>query len=212
MSNGIREHFVRPDRVYATGVLSPIVGYQPTEDAQQVAMRFVSGGQGLGYAGPRGEIKLMGGMRGLGGARFDGFINWIRNLIARIRVRVDLARLRNAMKVLPPGASVPTNGKSEVDTSPRPAAPSPTSIPTESGWSPTPTSPSAVAASFNPAPQEPPTLPSMAASMQLAPQATNLPSMYWGSIIAPTLPPVVGARQSETSLSRFYRNLRGARR
>jgi hypothetical protein len=51
-------HFMRPDRVIRTSVLSPMVGYDPHADVQAVAMEFTQGPQrgmmlqGLGQAGP----------------------------------------------------------------------------------------------------------------------------------------------------------------
>jgi hypothetical protein len=211
--HGQEMHFVRPDRVYATGVLSPIVGYQPAEDAQQVAARFVGGGQGLGLAGPRAEVRLMGGsFRPLRGARFDSILSWFRNLVANFRVRMQVARLRREMKVLPPASGQTPSGKNELDTSPRPGVPpQPGSIPVQSGWSPSPQSPAGIATTLNPVP-EVPTMPSISASMQLAPQATSLPAQYWGQIIGPTLPPTVAARATGDALRTFFSNLSGGRR
>lgn len=41
-------HVVRPDRVYATSVLSPIVGYNPGTDVMAVAQAFTSRGYDVG--------------------------------------------------------------------------------------------------------------------------------------------------------------------
>lgn len=41
--HGGEAHAVRPDRVYRTSVLSPIVGYQPGADVQAVAQAFTQG-------------------------------------------------------------------------------------------------------------------------------------------------------------------------
>ena len=38
--HGGSNHFMRPDRVYKTGVLSPMQGYQPNQDVQAVAAEF----------------------------------------------------------------------------------------------------------------------------------------------------------------------------
>jgi hypothetical protein len=38
--HGGSDHFVRPDRVYATSVLQPVQGYQPNQDVQAVAGEF----------------------------------------------------------------------------------------------------------------------------------------------------------------------------
>lgn len=67
-------HVVRPDQVYRTSVLQPIVGYQPQQDVMAVAQDFTqgpyafqqgaagsmiaSGVSGLGAAGPR--VTLLG--------------------------------------------------------------------------------------------------------------------------------------------------------
>ena len=45
-------HLVRPDRVVRTGVLSPIVGYQPQHDVMSVTSEFTSGpASGMQLAG-----------------------------------------------------------------------------------------------------------------------------------------------------------------
>ncbi len=41
--HGGEAHVVRPDRVYRTSVLTPMVGYDPTADVQSVAMAFTQG-------------------------------------------------------------------------------------------------------------------------------------------------------------------------
>lgn len=41
--HGDGSHFMRPDRVYRTSVLSPMMGYQPQADVQNVAMMFTQG-------------------------------------------------------------------------------------------------------------------------------------------------------------------------
>lgn len=41
--HGGEAHVVRPDRVYRTSVLSPIVGYQPGADVQAIATAFTQG-------------------------------------------------------------------------------------------------------------------------------------------------------------------------
>jgi hypothetical protein len=126
--HGIEQHFVRPDRVYATGVWTPIVGYQPAEAANQVAARFVSGGQGLGmFSGGLGSsVHLLGRsilMRGPGAT----FWSWFREKVANVRVRMQVMAInRDLWKqrvagALPPGL-VHAPGrlkKLEADTSPR---------------------------------------------------------------------------------------------
>ncbi len=72
--HGGSSHLVRPDQVYRTSVLQPIVGYQPQQDVMAVAQEFTqgpyafqagnagtmvaSGISGLGAAGPR--VQLLG--------------------------------------------------------------------------------------------------------------------------------------------------------
>lgn len=43
MRHGDAGHFVRPDRVYRTGVVPPMTGYYPQADAQAVAEQFTAG-------------------------------------------------------------------------------------------------------------------------------------------------------------------------
>lgn len=222
--HGIEQHFVRPDRVYATGVLSPIVGYQPVNEAQQIAARFVSGGQGL--AGP--QIQLFGRTRRrlsgfgrpivelLGGARLDGFIAWIKSLFAGVRVRIESAKLRAKLRFLPAGSSVETKADgttvTSVDTSPRSPQPSPGAIPVTSGWAPPPQSPTTaaniVSSGFSTNPGAP-MLPAIAASAQLVPAAISAPAMFWQQGISPDFPPTVAFRAGTDALKKFYSNLAG---
>lgn len=67
MRHGDGMHYMRPDRVYRTSVLSPMYGYQPGADVQHVATMFTQGPdrammlQGLGaMPGPiqRGLARL----------------------------------------------------------------------------------------------------------------------------------------------------------
>jgi hypothetical protein len=75
--HGGESHYVRPDRVYRTGVLTPIIGFQPQQDVMAVAAAFTQGPyyfqQGApvssdmstaspGVAGPR--VTLLGGSFG----------------------------------------------------------------------------------------------------------------------------------------------------
>lgn len=221
--HGIEQHFVRPDRVYATGVLTPTVGYQPVADAQQVAARFVSGGQGL--AGP--QLQLLGPrMRrfnpfrgvGLAGARLDGIIAWLRGLFANLTIKIKGWRIRRELTV---GPGTTTEKKADgstvtsVDTSPRPPEPYAGAIPTESGWSPAPQSPTTAANvvsngfATNPGA---PMLPSIAASMELIPAAISAPAMFWQQRIAPSFPPTVAVRAGAAALKNFYKNLAGGGR
>lgn len=54
-------HYVRPDRVYRTGVLTPTANYAPGQDAQAVAAAFTQ--RSMNLSGP----KLRRGLRGLRG-------------------------------------------------------------------------------------------------------------------------------------------------
>jgi hypothetical protein len=50
--HGGANHFVRPDRIVRTGVISPIVGYQPQRDVIAVTNEFASGpASGMQLAG-----------------------------------------------------------------------------------------------------------------------------------------------------------------
>lgn len=124
--HGIESHWVRPDRVYATSVLTPIVGFQPVSNAMGVAAQFI---QGPGLAGPgllqrwrwRKQAQrtgvFYGGMRGAGlGFGTAGILNWLRNLIAGIKARFMSASIQRQL------ATKAANGQPtviSVDTSPR---------------------------------------------------------------------------------------------
>lgn len=43
MRHGDARHYVRPDRVYRTGVVAPMTGYYPQADVMAVAQAFTSG-------------------------------------------------------------------------------------------------------------------------------------------------------------------------
>jgi hypothetical protein len=64
--HGGEAHVVRPDRVYRTSVLSPIVGYNPTADVQAVARAFTQGPpsgtvlSGLGATANFGPLRRLG--------------------------------------------------------------------------------------------------------------------------------------------------------
>lgn len=64
MANVIRHggeaHMVRPDGVYRTSVLTPIMGYQPGTDVQSVLHSFAMGPQGLTQLGSPGLGGFMG--------------------------------------------------------------------------------------------------------------------------------------------------------
>jgi hypothetical protein len=89
--HGGEAHVVRPDRVYRTSVLTPIVGYQPQMDVQAVARAFTQGPplgtqlQGLGYYG----------FHGLQGNGWDNFKSRMRNFFARFRFNREVAKAAN---------------------------------------------------------------------------------------------------------------------
>lgn len=49
--HGAGSHVMRPDRVYATGVLSPMAGFAPGQDVQSVVSEFTRRAANLGAAG-----------------------------------------------------------------------------------------------------------------------------------------------------------------
>lgn len=56
--HGDAMHFMRPDRVYRTSVLSPMMGYDPHRDMQAVAMVFTQGpARGMQLQGMPGPIR-----------------------------------------------------------------------------------------------------------------------------------------------------------
>jgi hypothetical protein len=85
--HGGEVHFVRPDRVYKTSVLSPIVGYNPGVDVQAVAQAFTS----RGYNVPTAGMSL-------------GLAAPPLNVFQRLKVRIQAAgaerRARRMMKKL----------------------------------------------------------------------------------------------------------------
>jgi hypothetical protein len=118
--HGGESHVVRPDRVYRTGVLTPIIGFQPQADVMANAAAFTlgpyafqqgdagtmvgSGMSGLGAAGPR--VTLLGPSVQLLGKppiTFLGAFGDISNLglIQRLWLRAKAwGARRKAMKVL----------------------------------------------------------------------------------------------------------------
>jgi hypothetical protein len=197
------QHFVRPDRVYATSVLSPIVGYQPAEDAMQVGARFVSGGQGLGFPHFRFKrplpIRLF---RGLGAPSLNLF-SWIRDRWAAVKARVEVKKMVRDLRYLPAAPAQVT-----LDTSPRPPAPYPGALMTKGGWAPAPQSPATAANAITRGAagrEAPPILPALDAGNQLAPQAIGFPIDYWKSI-REDYPGTVGVRSEHDALRAFYAN------
>ena len=67
MRHGGDSHYMRPDGVYKTAVLQPLVGYSPQQDVMNVAQEFTQGpysfqqgGMGLGGLGRRAPVALLG--------------------------------------------------------------------------------------------------------------------------------------------------------
>lgn len=103
--HGGDSHYVRPDRVYRTGVLSPIVGFQPQADVMAVAREFTQGPYAFqqgsagtmvasGVAGPR--VTLLGGLGGpvqlfgsrvtlLGGLRDVSNLGWVQRTYLKLK-------------------------------------------------------------------------------------------------------------------------------
>lgn len=105
--HGGSSHYVRPDRVYRTGVLTPIpTGYQPQADVMAVAQEFTQGPYAFqqgnagtmvasgvsGVAGPR--VTLLGGppiqflgpkVTLLGGLHAVSNLGWLQRTYLRIK-------------------------------------------------------------------------------------------------------------------------------
>jgi hypothetical protein len=116
--HGIESHYVRPDRVYATSVWSPVQGFQPVSNAMGVAAQFVQYG---GLAGPgflqRWRWRKQAQGRGFVGAGLGGFtstiLDWLRGLLAGLKARLMAYKIQKQLS---------TNGGKpvlSVDTSPR---------------------------------------------------------------------------------------------
>ena len=70
--HGAGSHYVRPDRIYRTGVIQPMVGFVPQRDVMAIARAFTQGpylfmqgqtqpaGQGVAGLGRAAQIHLMG--------------------------------------------------------------------------------------------------------------------------------------------------------
>lgn len=73
--HGSAAHVVRPDRVYRTGVLSPMFGFQPGVDVQATARAFTARPSGLaGLRGPgpiqRVILRIQGLIAGVKARKF----------------------------------------------------------------------------------------------------------------------------------------------
>lgn len=95
--HGEAAHYVRPDRVYRTGVIVSTSGYQPNQDVQLVTASFTEGSPNLG---------LRGGLFGAFGAA--GNIGFFKKLGLRLKAmyarRSPMAAPRVPF-VAPPGAA-----------------------------------------------------------------------------------------------------------
>jgi hypothetical protein len=210
--HGNELHFVRPDRVYATSVLTPIVGYQPASDAYQVGARFVAGGQGL--AGPRSETVQpsrfyfrRNGFRfrrnGVAGP-VDTIRGWLSVRFAGLRAWLSSMKIRKEL-TLPPGTD-PSQPTHEMDTSPRGPQPYSGAVPVQAGWAPPPQSPLIAALKITRDKLfKAPVLPAEAAGGQIAPAAAFAPNRYVSDMMS-GLPPVVAQRGEDDLLRRFYAN------
>jgi len=93
--HGGASHYVRPDRVYRTGVITSTMGYQPGPDAQAVAASFTQYPMDLQV--PSNGSSGVSGLRGLG--RVLGATSNI-GLFQRIKLRWDALRGRRALSGL----------------------------------------------------------------------------------------------------------------
>ena len=90
--HGDGAHYVRPDRVYRTGVLASVMGYQPDQDVQDVAASFTA------Y-----PMDLRLGLSGLGAGQ--GFL---QSLGARIKAFFQGAPRALPVMALPPAPAQQT--------------------------------------------------------------------------------------------------------
>lgn len=191
---------VRPDRVYGTGVLTAIPGFQPVQNAMEVAQRFtaifpprvtdvpVSAGSG----GVPSSMTATSTTPPLSGASRP-------NLLMRFRIWNGQRKLGKALRKM---------GVNGLGAAGRGPAPSPYSLPVVGGWAPAPTNAmqmglrlSASAAGSRTASPFPPVFqPQMATAMALTPGANTaqrLASQY-------RQPGSVGARAEANAMHDFY--------
>lgn len=87
--HGGASHYMRPDRVYRTSVLSPMVDYNPGSDVEAVADAFTTGPQsgmmlsGLGRGAYRPVLRGFGAVTLLGPGLFPRIRNWWAGVRAR---------------------------------------------------------------------------------------------------------------------------------
>lgn len=94
--HGGGSHYVRPDRVMRTGVLTSIFGYQPDADVQAVAQQFA-------YGPPSGTIYASGGTTSVSLSGLHG-----PGPLARLGLRIKAAwNERKARKFMASGMGAP---------------------------------------------------------------------------------------------------------
>jgi hypothetical protein len=103
--HGGSSHYMRPDRVYRTSVLSPMTGYVPGYDVQMVAREFAMG--------PQTGMSL----QGLGATPWDKVKGWWQGVKARARAgkmqaampaaAAQMPTVASEAVLSPPGASMP---------------------------------------------------------------------------------------------------------
>jgi hypothetical protein len=114
--HGGGSHFMRPDRVMRTSVLSPMVGYNPGQDVQMVANAFTTGPQsGMTLSGP-GVYRPV--LRGLGAPLFPRLRNWW----AGVRARAWMRKMQASAPVGFADSSVPGGGVAVQQSAYGPAA------------------------------------------------------------------------------------------
>jgi hypothetical protein len=96
--HGGGSHYVRPDRVYRTGVLTSTMGYDPGQDVQNVAASFTAYPMDLQVpsASMQSRSGAMSGLRGLGRALGANNVG----LLQRMKLRYDAWRARRQMQGL----------------------------------------------------------------------------------------------------------------
>jgi hypothetical protein len=120
--HGGGSHFVRPDRVYRTGVLQSTMGYDPTADAQSVGASFTqypmdlsvptSGVNGLGYLSMEPTYPLNGlGAGPIAKLRMK-FAAW--NARRKARSMAGFGKAMNAMAAAQTGRFMPGGAYAQV--------------------------------------------------------------------------------------------------
>lgn len=110
--HGDGAHYMRPDRVYRTSVLSPMIGYRPGYAVQAVAREFTMG--------PQSGMALSG----LGASPLDRVKSWWQGVKARVRGGTPMLPVQAAA-----AAQTPTSASQPVVHAPGPSMP-----PRRTGW------------------------------------------------------------------------------